>query len=210
MAKQTRKTSTVADIQEALIQLIHEKGLQNLNVTDITRTAGIGRGTFYTHYLDKADLVNQLENELLQKLQTDLNQIMPDAMKWLVGAAPTTASFITETLKNFYANQRLIAALLGEQGDPYFLNRIKQVVFADLDAALTQFGNHVHGPKTIPLDYVREFIIDEIMGVIVYWIKKPHPEPPIVVAEIIANLQQMAPFQLLSLTKNQQEELHDE
>ncbi|USS85826.1 TetR/AcrR family transcriptional regulator [Fructilactobacillus cliffordii] len=205
MAKQTRKTSTVADIQEALIQLINEKGLQNLNVTDITRTAGIGRGTFYTHYLDKADLVNQLEADLLEKLQADLDQIMPDAMKWLVGEVPETASFITETLNNFYANQRLVAALLGEQGDPYFLNRIKQVVFADLDAALTKFGDQIHSPKVIPLDYVREFIIDEIMGIIVYWIKKPNPEPPTVVAEIIANLQQTAPLQLLTLTQKQEE-----
>ncbi|USS93416.1 TetR/AcrR family transcriptional regulator [Fructilactobacillus ixorae] len=201
MTKQTRKTSTVADIQTALIQLINEKGLPNLNVTDLTRAAGIGRGTFYTHYTDKADLVEQVETDLLQRLQADLAHIMPDAMKWLISSTTEPAPFITETLNNFYENQRLIAALLSEQGDPYFLNRIKQVVFADLDTAMAQLGDQFQSRSDLPADYVREFIIDEIMGVILYWIKKPQPEQPAEVAQIITELQRTAPAQLLRKTK---------
>ncbi|USS84754.1 TetR/AcrR family transcriptional regulator [Fructilactobacillus myrtifloralis] len=201
MAKQTRKTSTVADIQTALIQLINEKGLPNLNVTDLTRAAGIGRGTFYTHYTDKADLVEQVETDLLKRLQADLAHIMPDAMKWLISSTAEPAPFITETLNNFYENQRLIAALLSEQGDPYFLNRIKQVVFADLDTAMVQLGDQFQSRSDLPADYVREFIIDEIMGVILYWIKKPQPEQPAEVAQIITQLQRTAPAQLLRKTK---------
>ena len=48
-------------IKEALFELLAQKSLQQIRVKEICELADINRGTFYTHYADINDLVDQLE-----------------------------------------------------------------------------------------------------------------------------------------------------
>ncbi|NDR77588.1 TetR/AcrR family transcriptional regulator [Fructilactobacillus sanfranciscensis] len=203
MENKVRKTNTVGDIKKAFVNLINEKGIRDINVTDITRMAGIGRGTFYTHFTDINDLLENIESELMDKLETDLSDVIPDAMQWLIveKGAGVPAPFIIETLNNFYQNREMIAALLSEQGDPYFLNKVKKIIFADLDQSVNRLDEQIEVNDDIPLDYAREFVIDELMGIIVYWISKPEPEKPRVVAQTIAKLQHKAPINVFTKQK---------
>ena len=52
--RRTRKLLT-----QALIEGTVEKGFAALTVRDITRRAMVNRSTFYRHYLDKYDLLEQ-------------------------------------------------------------------------------------------------------------------------------------------------------
>lgn len=203
MENKVRKTNTVGDIKKAFVNLINEKGIRDINVTDITRMAGIGRGTFYTHFTDINDLLENIESELMDKLETDLSDVIPDAMQWLIveKGARVPAPFIIETLNNFYQNREMIAALLSEQGDPYFLNKVKKIIFADLDQSVNRLDEQIEVNDDIPLDYAREFVIDELMGIIVYWISKSEPEEPRVVAQTIAKLQHKAPINVFTKQK---------
>ncbi|MCG7196165.1 TetR/AcrR family transcriptional regulator [Fructilactobacillus sanfranciscensis] len=203
MENKVRKTNTVGDIKKAFVNLINEKGIRDINVTDITRMAGIGRGTFYTHFTDINDLLENIESELMDKLETDLSDVIPDAMQWLIveKGAGVPAPFIIETLNNFYQNREMIAALLSEQGDPYFLNKVKKIIFADLDQSVNRLDEQIEVNDDIPLDYAREFVIDELMGIIVYWISKPEPEEPRVVAQTIVKLQHKAPINVFTKQK---------
>ena len=47
-------------IKEALADLLQEKPLEKITVTDIVNRAEINRGTFYAHYRDVPDVVNHL------------------------------------------------------------------------------------------------------------------------------------------------------
>ena len=64
---QKRKTQTKAIIKNVFTQLLIEKGFNSLTVSDITRMSNINRGTFYLHYVDKYDLLEQLENEIIKE-----------------------------------------------------------------------------------------------------------------------------------------------
>ncbi len=50
-------------IKEAFFELVEEKGYAKVTVMDITKKAMINRNTFYLHYLDKEDLIDQILNE---------------------------------------------------------------------------------------------------------------------------------------------------
>ena len=54
---QKRQTSTKTDIRKTFIELLNTKGFDNLTVSDIARGSDINRGTFYLHYVDKYDLM---------------------------------------------------------------------------------------------------------------------------------------------------------
>lgn len=69
--KQSRQTSTKQDIRDALTQLLLTESFESISVSKLARKAGINRGTFYLHYLDKYDLMDKLKEETL----ADLNQL---------------------------------------------------------------------------------------------------------------------------------------
>ncbi len=47
-------------INAALADLLQEKPLNKITVTDVVRRAGINRGTFYAHYMDISDVIQHL------------------------------------------------------------------------------------------------------------------------------------------------------
>ncbi len=51
-------------LQQAFIELTVEKGFAALTVRDITERAMVNRSTFYRHYLDKYDLLEEYLNEI--------------------------------------------------------------------------------------------------------------------------------------------------
>ena len=55
-------------IKQAFGELLNEKPLAKITVTDIVERANISRGTFYAHYLDVYDLFNVIQNNLLETI----------------------------------------------------------------------------------------------------------------------------------------------
>ena len=63
-----RVVRTKQQIRQALIDLLSQKSENNISVRELTQKANINRGTFYIHYKDIHDLVEQLVDEGVEKL----------------------------------------------------------------------------------------------------------------------------------------------
>lgn len=61
-------------ICDALLELLSEKPLERITVTDIAKRADVNRGTFYLHY----DNVNDVIDELQETLITQMDQYFDD------------------------------------------------------------------------------------------------------------------------------------
>ena len=59
-------------IRNALITLLNKKPLSDISVTDIVKFADINRGTFYNHYSNPLDILEEIKNELMEKLSVVL------------------------------------------------------------------------------------------------------------------------------------------
>jgi len=55
-------------IKEALADILQEKPLDKITVSEVVARAGINRGTFYAHYTDIPDLINHLLHETFFRL----------------------------------------------------------------------------------------------------------------------------------------------
>lgn len=67
MDRRQRKTRTA--ILQACIDLIQEKDFQKITIHDIAKRANMNRGTFYLHFVDKNDMVDSFENEMIEKIE---------------------------------------------------------------------------------------------------------------------------------------------
>src|SRR5579871_2390209 len=65
-------------LQEAMIELITEKGFDAITVGDITERAMINRTTFYRHYQDKYDLVAKIFEETADYLVEQMKPFKKD------------------------------------------------------------------------------------------------------------------------------------
>ena len=61
-------------INAALADLLQEKPLEKITVTDVVNRAGINRGTFYAHYQDIPDVIDRL----IQKTFNAIRDVLSD------------------------------------------------------------------------------------------------------------------------------------
>ena len=70
-----RVIKTKRAIKKAFFTLLAEKEVNDISVTDISRLAEINRKTFYNYYTGVFQLVDELENDIIHKLQTTLKEM---------------------------------------------------------------------------------------------------------------------------------------
>lgn len=69
-----RKLRTQREIQQALADLLLKKTFSKITVTDIVNKALINRNTFYLHYRDKYDLVEQIMMTMVDQSSFSINE----------------------------------------------------------------------------------------------------------------------------------------
>lgn len=75
MATDRRTKYTKSVIRQALFDLLKEKPLNKITVTDICKMADINRSTFYSYYEDVYALLTQIQNELFENIVLTLAMI---------------------------------------------------------------------------------------------------------------------------------------
>ncbi len=144
-------------IKESLLKLLTEKPIQKITVKEICELAQINRATFYTHYHDPFDLLEQMEDEAFEELF----------------AAITTASQdVTNFAKKVFTIVKkdvdLFKILFSENGDKRFLKKIMEVPQARMVASWHQLYPQATEHQ---LDIFSTFIINGAIGVIEQWVR---------------------------------------
>lgn len=103
-------------LRQALASELAESGdFSRINVASLTERAGLTRRTFYSHYRDIPDFINQIEDGLLAEIRERIELItaaqLPDLYHNIDELEPAPGS--VELLRYLAANRDLIGALLG-------------------------------------------------------------------------------------------------
>ena len=67
MAIKVDKDKKRRDIAIACTELLLEKGMKNLTITEIAKTAGIGKGTIYDYFSNKEEIVFEIIRNFIEK-----------------------------------------------------------------------------------------------------------------------------------------------
>ena len=65
MAEDARVRKTKQKLSAALVELLQEKGFNDITPAQICEKAGINRSTFYRNYKNTTQLKNEMENKIL-------------------------------------------------------------------------------------------------------------------------------------------------
>ena len=108
-----------------LINLIAEKGFDAISVKDIAERAMINRATFYRHFKDKFDLLDNYAQAVYELLDVPL-EVEPQ--KPNKGDANQLYQGLTRVLDHICANARFYRVMMGRNGDPSFTDKIRQYI----------------------------------------------------------------------------------
>lgn len=190
-----RNTKTKSLIKDAFTVLMKEKGFQTLTVSDITRKAGINRGTFYLHYVDKYDLLEKLEEDLLDDLTEILLKKYDNHFDNPKEIIPYQA--ILSALYYVKDDFDFIQVLISKNGDMSFINRFKELLQKSMKEGILKTGILNFSRKGLPEDYANEILLSSTASVILLWIKKGGVESPEEIAHIVNQSKDISPYELL-------------
>jgi len=170
-----RVRKTKKQLRGALTQLLLEKDISHITVRDVADLADVNRGTFYAHYSDVYDLLHQLEEELLQRLDTIGGKHSP---------RQSDDSFFTYLAALFELLQEcsdIFYTLYCRSGDTEFCDNVfNKLKYQYLYEYLSIYG----GSESERLDYCASFIVSGMCTLAKIWIENGMRETP----EEMANL----------------------
>jgi AcrR family transcriptional regulator len=186
---------------QAMIDLaVERKGFADVTVSDIAERAMINRATFYRHFLDKCDLVEQYMDEVYALAS------IADAESPHVVATPPSAprppAGLLITLRHVQANSAFYCVMLGAKGDPGFTERFRQNCerrYRHLFATSTKIVENE--PNSPPLDLRIDYISYAAVGAIVWWLESEQPCTPeqlaVWISQLMISRLAIAPHQVL-------------
>lgn len=136
------------------LSLLREKPYDKISVKELTVRCSIARTTFYRFFEDSYDLLERLERYLLDELvlYRTLMSVNADAEETALAGKPY------ESIEHFFATgvrlRTLLRPIVGENGDPYFKDRLARRLREDLDAMMSDEG--------APNDELRPYYISAI------------------------------------------------
>lgn len=187
-----RIVRTKQNIREALVDLLEEKGFDALTVKDITSSANINRGTFYLHYRDKFDLLEQTINDLTEECTNILLQANELDFSHYQNFDEPVPTMIT-LFEYFKENASLMHALLGLKGDSSYLFEIKKLLWNNIFEK--ELSIHIKKDNfLVPGEYLIAYIISAHLGVVQQWLETDCRESPQEMALILSRLSFHGPF----------------
>jgi AcrR family transcriptional regulator len=150
-------------ILEAMIELTAQKGFSAVTVRDITKHAGINRATFYRHYRDKSDLLDQYAQAVYE---------LPDAPP---EAGPRISiKGMVKLFEHIQANARFFRVMLGKNGAPAFSEKIRQFIQKRLRRSLPEELQN----EESSLDLYLSYISSGSLGALTWWLEHEMPYSP--------------------------------
>ena len=159
-------------LQQAFIELVAEKGFADLTVRDITERAMVNRSTFYRHYLDKYDLLEQYMNEVHALTEDQASQ--EERQTSIFQEEPPGLLNLLKHIQRFADFYRV---MLGTQGDLVFAQRFRQNTEKRFRPWLSFAGEEPEA-NTPPVDLRLACIAYAGMGAAVWWLEQEQPCSP--------------------------------
>lgn len=157
-------------LQDALMELMLEKGYDAVTVQDIIDRANVGRSTFYAHFTGKQELLMS-GHEQLQALLSQEQVAAPD------GSAARLLDFSLPMFRHARDNYRLYQSLVVKGGSAMVVELAQRgltnVVHGEL-AALVPPG----AVLTVPLEVAVLYTVSAFMALLKWWLDHKMPCPP--------------------------------
>lgn len=158
-----RIIKTKRAISLALLQLLSEKGVDDITITELTTKADINRKTFYLHYTCIADVADELTGKLDNLFHEALDNALTEEREFI------PAKFF-EFVKDKIAEQpELFRAFCAEQTCTYFVHALGETV---MNTLMGVYRSYTSAPDTtLRLSLI--YMASGVLNIYLDWVRNP-------------------------------------
>ncbi|SHG29716.1 TetR/AcrR family transcriptional regulator [Ornithinibacillus halophilus] len=172
-----RKKYTRKVLKDSLMTLLKEKPISTITVKELCKLADVNRSTFYAHYTDHFDLLDQVEDEIIEEMNRYLSGYNFEQEK-------EALQMTIKLLEYFSTKHDECRTLLNENGNSSFEKKVKTVAHRFLMKNWMEINNL---DKELS-NYLSAFIVSGSIQMMKMWLFNGMDKPPKEMAEIINNL----------------------
>lgn len=166
-------------LNNALMELIQEKGYDNVTIEDITERANLGRTTFYLHYQGKDDLLLDHHDGFVSQLSLDRlsrSQLLGDEPQ------PEMIAFLQQLSKS----GEIYAAFTKAKDAEFIMRNIHERTTLNLRRSLeAAFPGVTPSP---PLAVLTQYVVGAQFSLLDWWIKNEAAYEPTQIATMLHQL----------------------
>ena len=165
-------------LQDSLISLLQKERLHKLSIKQICDKAQINRSTFYKYYGSQYDLLEEMENDILSRINS---YIEPGTDR----SASYDPQRLTKAIEFINENIELCRLLLNNNVDPKFPEKLVMSLQSITHMTENQFSGELTDAERA---YIFDFAIGGGFSFIKKWINKENREPPEEVAKLLSRI----------------------
>lgn len=174
-----RIRKTRDSLNRALVELLRDKPLTKIRVTELCKKAQINRSTYYLHYRDPYDQYEKLEQALYQEFADTIDSFIAEHSHWfsdLIVADQTAQAKLLEEVFSFIQKNALTygSFLPMNQGNEL----LDKLYAAGRDRFFSNMTNHLSEVERERLEYFFSFVASGCIGVLRQWVERGMPESP--------------------------------
>jgi AcrR family transcriptional regulator len=166
-------------LRDALVSLIEENGFDAITVQDITDRARLNRATFYLHYHDKHDLLENSLRDAIDELMADLSASSDEQGQLVSDESPRPIRAVFEHVAQ---RAHFYRVMLSAEGVPAFSAGVRDYMAEVTLHWLMALQPHPNQSR-VPLEIVASSLSWSLLGVLIWWLEHDLPHPPDYMAE---------------------------
>lgn len=171
MKESHRAMETRERFKKAFFTLYAERKIETITIKEVADLAGFNRGTFYLYYKSIYDLLQKTEQELLE----DFSKRVEYHVKLYYGEINNPDEKVFQEMQeNFLKNGDYFKVLNGENGDPRFKAKMKNIV----KDAYRKHLNIESGKRVSMFEYLLEYLVEANTSIIQYWLENREKDNP--------------------------------
>ncbi|HJG83969.1 MAG TPA: TetR/AcrR family transcriptional regulator [Weissella thailandensis] len=169
MKQADRTTQTKANIVQAFMDILKQKPSLQIKVADITRQANVDRGTFYRYFESKDALIEDCEEEVLNKIYLSRENILHSVTS--VQEFREKPNIIAPLLTTIADNLEMMDVLLNRLGDNHFFVKFRKFLLEEGLTTINKYSTATMSEKQRELFAMSTS--SAIIGLISLWSSKP-------------------------------------
>lgn len=163
MRTDSRPLKTKKSIKQALLILLKEKDISCITISELAIAASVSRKTFYLHYRDISEILDEIKNDLLDLFN---ESVMKERR---VGFRVRMLNFINNIVKRVNADERYYALMASSNYAKIIFDPLEDKLKEELIFALDTETKLEQEKKECLVD----FMIGGIINSVLKWAKKP-------------------------------------
>ncbi|KFI62004.1 TetR/AcrR family transcriptional regulator [Bifidobacterium cuniculi] len=176
-SRRTRYTRSV--LQDTMVELLREKSMPHITVSELCSQADVNRSTFYAHYDGLEDLLHDVEGEAIDHVSAAFDDLLSQS-------DPTDAETAIRRICAYIADNRShLQVLMSSRADLDFQRRLMGLLYQH-DDEIMQLQPASNDPNENRLRL--QFAIHGAIGLIQYWLDTGLEASPEQVAQTIIDM----------------------